>query len=59
VHIAEKNEGEYHVLLCQINNLNVEVFYNEEHNFIRKFQAFTKMELLDIYINEIPLEDFL
>lgn len=59
VQIADRFEEEYHVILYQIDNLYVEVYYHQEHNFIRRLNAFTKLELLDIYIEKLNLEELI
>lgn len=49
-HIADREEKEYSILLYQYNDLYIEVYYHKQYNTIRKFEAFTKDELLDIYL---------
>ena len=49
-HIADRKDEEHNILLYQIGNLFVEAYYHREHNVLRKFKAFTKDELLDIYL---------
>jgi len=49
-HIADRKDQEHSILLYQIGDLFVEVFYHREYNVLRKFEAFTKNELLDIYL---------
>jgi hypothetical protein len=49
-HIADRQDTEHHILLYKIDNLFVEVYYHKEDNFIKRFKAFTRDELLDIYL---------
>jgi hypothetical protein len=49
-HIADRQDKEHHILLYKIDDLFVEVYYSKEHNVIVKFNAFSKNELLDIYL---------
>lgn len=49
-HIGERSISEYHILLYMIEDLFVEVVYDKQANVIKKFEAFTKHQLLDIYL---------
>lgn len=49
-HISNRKEGVYKILLYQILDLFVEVFYCGDENNIYKFQPFTRHELLDHYL---------
>ena len=49
-HIADRQDKEHHILLYKIDDLFVEVYYHKESNIIVKFNAFSKNELLDIYL---------
>ncbi len=53
VQVAERFYRQFHVLLYKIDNLYVEVFYHEDHNYIRKFNAFDKYKLLDVYLERL------
>ena len=48
-HIADRHDEEHNILLYKIDELYVEVYYHKEYNIIRKFNAFSRVELLDIY----------
>ncbi|HEV8082287.1 MAG TPA: hypothetical protein VGP55_03755 [Chitinophagaceae bacterium] len=50
-HIADRIDGEHNVLLYKVDDLYVEVFHRE-YNVKRKFAAFSKNELLDIYLSK-------
>lgn len=52
-HIADREDNEHGILLYQYNDLNIEVYYHKEYNPIRKFNAFSRVELLDIYTYRI------
>ena len=52
VHIADRQDREHrehNILLYKIDNLYVEIYYHIDYNVIRKFEAFTELELFDIY----------
>jgi hypothetical protein len=49
-HVADRQDKDHHILLYKIDDLFVEVYYSKEHNVIVKFNAFSKNELLDIYL---------
>jgi hypothetical protein len=49
-HIADREDKEHHILLYKIDELFVEVHYSKDHNVIVTFNAFSKNELLDIYL---------
>ncbi len=48
--IGTRSDKEHSILLYKIDNLYVEVFYHKQYNVIRKFEAFSATELLDIYL---------
>ena len=50
VHIAGRQDEEHNILLYKIDDLFVEVYHHKEYNVIRRFNAFSKNELLDIYL---------
>lgn len=52
-HIADREDKEYSILLYQCDDLYIEVYYHKEHNVIKKFHAFSRPELLDIYTYRI------
>lgn len=52
-HIADREDAEHSILLYEYKDLFVEVYYHKEHNDIRKFNAFNRKELLDIYTYRI------
>jgi hypothetical protein len=57
VHIGEREEGEYKVVLYQIFEFYIEVFYHIEHNVIHRYKAFSNTELLDAYLDKYNLKD--
>ncbi len=62
VHIANRFDGVYKILLYQINGMEsfyVEVYYHKEDNAIRKLRPFKSMELLDLYADEIDVTKLL
>ena len=52
-HIADREDKEHGILLYQYKNLYIEVYYHKEYNTIRRFNAFSRVELLDIYTYRI------
>lgn len=51
-YVGSRQDKDHNILLYQIKNLYVEVYYHKEFNVIRRFEAFTKDELLDIYLRK-------
>ncbi len=50
-HVGDRKDEEHNILLYKIDStLFVEVFYHVQHNVIKKYTAFSKDELLDIYL---------
>jgi len=41
------------ILLYRIGDLYVEVYHHKEYDFTRRFNAFTILEVLDIYTTKI------
>jgi hypothetical protein len=56
VHIAERNDEEHNILLYQIDNFYVEVYYHREYNIISRLRAFSSTEQLHLYIGEINID---
>jgi hypothetical protein len=57
--VGERLKVQCHVILYQKDDLYIEAYSNLETEFIRKFYALRKMELLDVYIDKIVLDDVL
>ncbi len=55
VHIDEKVEGEYKIILYQIFSFYVELFYHIEKNVLQKLRCFSSTNCLDQYINKIDI----
>jgi len=50
VHIAERDAGEWRLILYQIEAFYVEVWYQREDNYILKYRSFLSMEQLEPYL---------
>lgn len=48
-HVGNREDQEHNILLFKLDDLYVEVFVHKEYQVIRRFEAFTPIELLDIY----------
>ena len=46
VRIGERHDEEHSILLYQLDSFYVEVFYDREHNVIRKFETLTEDQIL-------------
>jgi hypothetical protein len=57
VHIGERLEGEYKIILYQIFSFYVELFYHMEFNVLRRLRSFSSTECLDAYIQQFDLKD--
>ena len=57
VHIGERIEGEYKIILYQIFSFYVELFYHMEFNVLRRLRSFSNTECLDAYIRKFDLKD--
>lgn len=51
-YIGSRHDEEHKILLYKIDDLYVEAYYHREYNVLRKFIAFSKTELLDVYFPE-------
>ncbi len=50
-HVADRKDDVHNILLYEIDKtLFIEVFYHVQHNVIKRYTAFNKDELLDIYL---------
>jgi len=55
VQIADRDEGEYKLILCQIDAFYVEVWYQKEYNVVRKYRASSSMDILGPYIDKLNI----
>lgn len=55
VHIGERFDEVYSILLYQIDGFYVEAFYNREHNSLVRFEVFSDMNELAPYLNRIDV----
>ncbi len=55
-HIGERFDQEHSILLYQIDNFYVEVFYHREHNVIRRFRSFSSVTQLEPYLKKIDIK---
>lgn len=53
--IAGRDEGEHKVLLYQLDNFYVEVFYHPRQNLITDYRGFDDMEQLDPYLESMSI----
>ncbi|MCW3074628.1 MAG: hypothetical protein JWP69_1697 [Flaviaesturariibacter sp.] len=54
--IANRIEGEYKLLLYQIDSFYVEVWYHVEHNVVKRYRSFSSMEKLQPYTMQIDIK---
>ena len=50
IHIGERQDEEHIILLYKKDDLYIEIYLHKQHQVIKKFQAFSKDDLLDLYI---------
>ena len=55
VHIGERTDKEHWVLLYQLGDFYVEVFYHKANYVIVKYNPFTTSEQLEPYLDEIDI----
>lgn len=55
VHIGDREDEEYKIQLYQIDAFYVEVFYHEEHNVIKRYRAFSSLDQLGPYLDQIEI----
>jgi hypothetical protein len=55
VHLANREHGEHTVLLYQLDGFYVEVFYQKKLNAITRLRPFATTNLLQPYLDQIPL----
>lgn len=56
VHITERQDGEYRLILYQIDSFYVEVWYHMEDNDIRRFRSFSSITQLEPYLKNIEIK---
>ena len=57
-HITDRKDDEHNILLYQIDDLYVEAYYHRECNVLRKFNTFSRIELLGIYTYRMQNQTF-
>ena len=55
VFLGDRKDSEHRILLYQIDDFYVEVFYHIQYNTIRRFRSFSSTDQLDPYLNQIDL----
>jgi hypothetical protein len=53
--VAGRDENIFKVLLYQLNDFYIEVYYNKLYNYISEFVAFDSTDKLDPYLERIQL----
>lgn len=59
VAVAGREEGNYKLLLYQIDGFYVEIWYHSIKNDISRFKTFASTAPLDPYLEKIPLQSIL
>lgn len=57
VHIGERIEGEYKIILYQLFSFYAELYYHMEYNVLRRLRSFSSTECLDAYIQQFDLTE--
>ena len=57
VHIGERFDGEYKIILYQIFSFYIELFYHDEYNLLRRLRSFSHIDSLDPYIKNVDLSE--
>ena len=56
VQIADRDEGEHKLILYQIDAFYVEVWYHKEYDVVRKYRAFSSMDILEPYLDKLNIK---
>ena len=56
VQIADRHEGEHKLILYQIDAFYVEVWYHKEYDVVRKYRAFSSMDILEPYLDKLNIK---
>lgn len=54
--IGDRQDDVYNILLYQIDNFYVEVYYHKEHEVIKKLRSFSSTEQLQPYLEKMDLD---
>lgn len=55
-HISQREDQEHIILLYQLQNFYVEVFYNKRFTCIKKFRPFISTEHLEPYLSKMKID---
>lgn len=58
-HIGERQNGEYSILLYQVDSFYVEAYYHRAHNELTRFRSFSNPDQLAPYLNQININKLL
>jgi hypothetical protein len=59
VHVAERSDDEHWILLYQLDNLYVEVYYHQAKEVIVKYTPFMATQRLNPYLRQIDISHLL
>ena len=57
VMVGDMLSGEYRIVLYQIFDFYIELYYHIEINVLRKLESFDKLDALDVYISQFNIND--
>ena len=57
VMVGDRLSGEYRIILYQIFEFYIELYYHIELNVLRKLISFDKLDALDVYINQFNINE--
>ena len=57
VMVDARNDGDHNIILYQMFSFYVELYYNSDYNLLKKLRSFSRMECLDVYLQQVDLSE--
>lgn len=57
IHIADRADNDYCIILFQLHNFYVELFFHIEQNALKKLRSFSNIDLIKPYLEQIDLSE--
>ena len=57
VMVGDRSDGDHNIILYQMFSFYVELYYNSDYNLLKKLRSFSRMECLDVYLQQVDLSE--
>ena len=57
VMVGDRSDDEHNIILYQMFSFYVELYYNPDYNVLKRLRSFSRVELLDPYIEQFDISE--